>query len=46
MKVFYKVLEAIKGKTQNGHAIANAKNIISLTKADKEIKKMIGESKW
>lgn len=45
MKAFDKVLEAIKGKTQNGHALANQKNIVSLTKANAEIMEMIGVNK-
>jgi|LGOV01.1.fsa_nt_gb hypothetical protein len=45
MKAFNKVLQAIQNKPQNGHAIANAQNKVSLAKANKEIKTMMGSLK-
>jgi len=44
MKVFNKVLEHIQGKKENGHAIANQKNKLSLVVANEEIKKMMEKS--
>ena len=41
MKAFTKVLEAIQGKPQNGHAIASAQNKVSLARANKEIKTLL-----
>lgn len=42
MRVYFKVLEAIQNKPQNGHAIANAQNKLSLAKANEDFKKMLG----
>ncbi|WP_373069879.1 hypothetical protein [Sulfurimonas sp.] len=41
MSAFNKVLEAIQGKPQNGHALANLQNKASLAKAKKEIEEML-----
>lgn len=40
MSAYLKVLEAIKGSKNNGHAEANRQNKISLAKAKKEIESM------
>jgi hypothetical protein len=45
VKVFEKVLNAIQNKTQNGHAIANAQNKVSLAAAKREIETMLKEIK-
>lgn len=41
MKVFQKVLIAMQGRPQNGHALANAKNKITLAQAKKDIEKKL-----
>ena len=41
MKAFNKVLQAIQNTPQNGHAIANQQNKLSLAKANTEIRKMM-----
>jgi hypothetical protein len=45
MSAFFKVLEAIQSKSQNGHAIANTKNKISLAAAKRKIETMLKEIK-
>lgn len=45
MSAFIKVLEKIQGKKENGHAIANQKNKLSLAKANAEIMAMFGVCK-
>lgn len=45
MSAYTKVLEAIRGKRENGHAIANAKNRISLASAKRDIEKMMESNK-
>ena len=37
MSAYNKVLNAIQGKPENGHAIANQKNEVSLRKANSDI---------
>jgi hypothetical protein len=41
MSVYYKVLCAIQNRPQNGHAIANQQNKLSLAKARRELEKMM-----
>jgi len=41
MSAFYKVLEAMQNRPQNGHALANTQNIEILTKAKKDIQEML-----
>ena len=41
MKAFDKVLQVIQNQPQNGHAVANQKNKISLLIASLEIKEMM-----
>jgi len=45
MKAFNKVLGIMQNKPLNGHALANLANIESLTRANKEIQKMMKKTK-
>jgi len=45
MRVYLRVLGLIQGTPQNGHAIANQENTLSLAIAKKEIDKIL-EKRW
>jgi len=45
MNAFNKVLERIHNTPVNGHALRNTQNIKSLTKANKEIEKIMRQSR-